>query len=135
VRVVLADATTPDEIERAFSALESRKVGALVVMSDGFFYNERMTITELATRFHLPAIYPHQGYSEAGGLMSYGQNVEDNYFRAAAFVDKILKGARPAELALEAPANQQLIVNRKAARSIGFTFPAELVKRANKVIG
>jgi putative ABC transport system substrate-binding protein len=135
MQLVVVDAATSHEIERGFSRLEAKNVGGLVVMSDGFFYNERVTITELATRFHLPAIYAHQGYSAAGGLMSYGPNLEDNYFRAAAFVDKILKGANPAELPIESPANHELIVNRRAARAIGLSLPVELVKRANKVIG
>jgi putative ABC transport system substrate-binding protein len=135
LRLVFADARTSREIERAFFGLESKQVGALVVMSDGVFYTDRKLITELAERFRLPAIYPHQGYSAEGGLMSYGQNLEENYFRAAAFVDRILKGANPAELPVEQPPNHELIINRKAARAIGFTFPAELVKRANKVIG
>ncbi len=135
LRLVVVDATTPREVDHAFSTLETKGVGALVVMGDGFFYTERKALTELAERFRLPAIYPHQGYSAAGGLMSYGANIEYNYFRAAAFVDKILKGASPADLPIEQPANHELIVNRNAARSIGMSVPAELLKRAHKVIG
>ncbi len=135
LRLVVADATTPQEIDRAFSELESQRIGALVVMSDGLFYTERKSIAELADRFRLPAIYPHQGYSDAGGLMSYAPNLDYNYYRAAAFVDRILRGANPAELPVEQPANHELIVNRNAAKAIGLNLPVELVKRARKVIG
>jgi putative ABC transport system substrate-binding protein len=135
VQLVVVDAANSRDIDRAFSELEAQRIDALVVMSDGFFYTDRTTITELANRFRVPAIYPHQGYTEAGGLMSYGPNIDYNYFHAATFVDKILRGARPADLPIEQPANQELIVNRGAARSIGLALPADLVKRARKVIG
>ena len=135
LRLVVADATTSHEIERAFSELESQRIGALVVMSDGLFYTERKFITELADRFRLPAIYPHQGYSDAGGLMSWAPNLEYNYYRAATFVDKILRGANPADLPIEQPGNHELIVNRNIAKAIGLNLPGDFVKRARKVIG
>ncbi len=135
LRLAVLDATTPQEIDRDFSGLEAQKIGALVVMSDGLFYTERKSIVELADRFRLPAVYPHQGYSDAGGLMSYAPNLDYNYYRAAAFVDRILRGANPAEMPIEQPANHELVVNRNAARAIGLNLPADLVKRARKVIG
>jgi putative tryptophan/tyrosine transport system substrate-binding protein len=135
VSLVMADATLPGEIERAFQRFASRGARGLLVMSDGFFYNERSSITELAARFRLPAVYPNHGYSDSGGLMSYGPNLEYNYFRAATFVDKILKGARPGDLPIEQPANHDLVINRGVARSIGFALPNDLLKRAQKVIG
>jgi putative ABC transport system substrate-binding protein len=135
LRLMLLDATDAREIERAFRRAAAERVGGMVVMSDGSFYTERATITELAAKFRIPAIYPQQGYADAGGLMSYGQKLEYNFFRAATYVDKILKGAKPAELPVEQPANYELVVNRDAASAIDLTLPPELLRRADKVIG
>ena len=135
VRLVVLEATTPGEIERAFGRAAADRVGGVVVMSDRFLYSERIYIAELAARLRLPAIYPQQGYSDAGGLMSYGQNSEDNYFRASAYVDKILKGAKPAVLPIEQSSNFELVINRDAARAIGLALPQELLRRARRVIG
>jgi len=135
VRLTVMDATTYRDIERAFNGMASAPVGGLVVMSDSPFYTERSTITELAARYRIPAVYPQRAYAEAGGLISYGQNYEFNYTRAATYVDRILKGEKPPEMAIEEPANNELVVNRNAARSLGITLPTELLKRANKVIG
>ncbi len=110
-------------------------MGGLVVMSDGSFYTERNTITELASRFRIPAVYPQQGYVDAGGLMSYGQDLEGNYTRAAYYVDRILHGEKPGEMALEQPSNNELVINRNAARSLGLALSSGLLKRANKVVG
>ena len=135
VRLTLMDATTYRDIERVFTGLATSPVGGLIVMSDGSFYTERNTITELAARFRIPAIYPQRGFAEAGGLMSFGQNLEYNYARAASFVDRILKGANPAEMPVEQPVNFELVINRNAARSLGLALPADLLKRAQKIIG
>jgi putative ABC transport system substrate-binding protein len=135
VRLAVTDATTYRDIERAFRAFADSPVGGLIVMSDSTFYTERNTITELAARFRIPAVYPQRAYVEAGGLISYGQNYEYNYTRAAAYVDRILKGEKPGEMAIEEPAHHELVVNRNAAKSLGIALSADLVKRADKVIG
>ena len=135
VRLAMMDATNFRDIERVFAKIQSAPVGGMLVMSDGSFYTERNTITELAARYRVPAVYPQQGYAEAGGLMSYGQNVEYNYTRAASYVDRILKGANPADLPIEEPANAELVINRNTARSLGLALPPELLKRAVKIIG
>ena len=135
VRLIMMDASNYRDIEGAFRSLAAAPVGGLIVMSDGTFYTERNTIAELAARYRIPAVYPQQGYVDAGGLMSYGQNLEGNYTRAAAYVDRILKGEKPSEMPIEQPANNELVVNRNAARSLGLTLSPDLVKRANKVIG
>ncbi len=135
VRMLVMDASSYRDIERVFAQLQATPVGGMLVMSDGQLYTERSTITELAARYRVPAVYPQQGFADAGGLLSFGQKLEYNYARAAVYVDKILKGANPGELAIEQPANHELVVNRNAARSLGLTLPPELVKRANKVIG
>ena len=135
VRLTVSDATTYRDIERAFKAFGDSPVGGLIVMSDSTFYTERNTITELAARFRIPAVYPQRAYAEAGGLISYGQSYEFNYIRAASYVDRILKGEKPAEMAIEEPGTHELVVNRNAARSLGLTIPPDLLKRATKVIG
>ena len=135
VRLVILDASNYRDIERVFKDLPAARVGGLIVMSDGNFYTERSTIAELAARFRIPAIYPQQAYVDAGGLMSYGQNLEGNYVRAAYYVDRILRGEKPAEMAIEQPANVELVLNRNAARSLGVALPGDLLKRAHKVIG
>jgi putative ABC transport system substrate-binding protein len=135
VHLAIFDATNYQDMERAFKELPGARVGGLVVMSDSNFYTERGTITELAARFRIPAVYPQQGYVDTGGLMSYGQNLEGNYVRAAHYVDRILKGEKPAEMAIEQPGNNELVINRNAARSLGLAIPGDLLKRAHKVIG
>ena len=135
VRLAVTDAITYRDIERAFKRFGEAPVGGLIVMSDSTFYTERNTITELAARLRIPAVYPQRAYAEAGGLISYGQNYEFNYARAATYVDRILKGEKPGEMPIEEPTNHELVVNRNAARSLGLALPAELLKRADKVIG
>jgi putative ABC transport system substrate-binding protein len=92
LRPLPVDATTYRDIENAFKSLAAQSVGGFVVMSDGTFYTERNTITELAARYRIPAVYPQRAYVESGGLISYGQSYEFNYVRAATYVDRILKG-------------------------------------------
>ena len=135
VRIVVLDVTNLADIDAAFRKAESEHAGGLVVMSDTVFYNERASIAELATEYRLPGIYPHPGFSDAGGLMSYAPNIDNTYFRVAAYVDKLLKGAKPADLPVEQPGHYELIVNQKAARAIGLTIPQQLLRRADKVIG
>jgi putative ABC transport system substrate-binding protein len=103
-------------------------------MNDPIFYTERQTIAEGAARLRQPAIYPLRGFVEAGGLMSFGPNPEASFIRAATFVDRILKGARPAELAIEPAPRVELVLNRDAARPVGATFPPDLLKQAATVI-
>ena len=95
---------------------------------------QRRRIAELAVKFRLPSIFPFREYTEAGGLMSYGQNLKDFYRLAAIYVDKILKGARPADLPIEQPTRFYLTINRKAAKALGLTIPQELLIRADEVI-
>jgi len=135
LRLTLFQASRPAEIERAVGGAAYDRAGGMVVTSDTAFYNERVYVSELASRLRLPAIYPLQGYVEAGGLMSYGANPEHNFVRAASFVDRILKGAQPAELPVEAVARRDFVINHFAARMIGFEFPRELRERATRAIG
>ena len=98
------------------------------------FVAERKRIVELAVKYRLPAIYPQDEFVEAGGLMSYGADYDDFYRRAAVYVDKILKGAKPADLPVQQATKFEFIINLKAAKQIGLTIPVRVLERANKVI-
>ena len=100
----------------------------------GPFFAERKRIVELAVKYRLPAIYPDKEYVDAGGLMYYGEDTADLYRRAAGYVDKILKGAKPADLPVEQPTKFEFIINLKAAKQIGLTIPPNVLARADKVI-
>ena len=121
------------EIERAFTAATGAASGLLGVPS-GLPDAHARRIAELATRSRLPAMYGLRFYVEAGGLMSYSTDLIAIYRRAGAFVDKILKGAKPGDLPIEQPTKFELVVNLKAARSIGLTIPQQLLSRADEVI-
>src|SRR5262249_21188702 len=122
------------DIETAFrAAAKGRADGALALGSD-VFNSQRKQLIELAAKSRLPAIYNLQVYVEAGGLMSYGVGRNDSFRRAAVYVDKILKGAKPAELPVEQPKQFEFIINLKAAKQIGLTIPPNVLARADKVI-
>ena len=124
----------PREIEGAFSALAGKRVDALVVFPDGMFIAQRSVIVGLAARRRLPAMYGVREYAEAGGLMSYGTNLLDMFRLSASFADKILKGARPADLPVEQPTKFELIVNLKTANALGLTIPSAVLQRADEII-
>ena len=98
------------------------------------FFAERKRIVELAVKYRLPAIYPNKGYVDEGGLMSYGEDLTDQYRRAAGYVDKILKGAKPADLPVQQATKFEFVINLKAAKQIGLTLSPEFLSRANQVI-
>jgi ABC-type uncharacterized transport system substrate-binding protein len=122
------------KIERAFKAASDGRAGAFLVHPAPLFDESAGKIAELATRLRLPGIYGLRLYVEAGGLMSYSADIYDLFHRAAAFVDKILKGARPADLPVEQPTQFDLVVNVKAAKAIGLTIPRSLLARANDLV-
>jgi putative tryptophan/tyrosine transport system substrate-binding protein len=124
----------PDEFDAAFARVKRDKAGGLIFPSDGATDPQRRQLVSLAAKYRLPAIYPQREYVEAGGLMAYGPNAVDLHRRAAAFVDKILKGAKPADLPIEQPAKLDLLLNVKTARMLGVTFPSTLVTRADEVV-
>ncbi len=103
-------------------------------MSTGPFFAERKRIVELAGKYRLPAIYPEKGFVDEGGLMSYGADFDDLYRRAAVYVDKILKGAKSADLPVQQATKFEFVINLKAAKQIGLTIPVELLARANRVV-
>ena len=128
--------TQPDAkgLESAFQTAKQKQVDAIMTTSTGPFFAERKRIVELAVKYRLPAIYPQKEFVDEGGLMSYGADYDDLYRRAAVYVDKILKGAKPADLPVEQPTKFELIINLKAAKQIGLTIPADVLARADKVI-
>ena len=125
---------TLEETGPAFSTVNRAHAQALYVIDDGFFFNHRMTLVQLASKFRLPAIYAERHYVEAGGLMSYGTNFVDLYRRSAGYVDKILKGAKPGDLPIEQPTKFELVVNLKTAKALGITIPESILLRADEVI-
>ena len=124
----------PEDFESAFKAAADRHTGALYVPTSQFFNRHRAKLAELAVKSRLSAIYSDREYVEAGGLMSYGANLADLYRRAATYVDKILKGAKPADLPVEQPTKFEFIINLKAAKQIGLTIPPNVLARADRVI-
>lgn len=124
----------PQEFDRAFQTMVDQGVGATIMHDDAVFYNERTSIIELAAKRQMPAMYGHRGYVEAGGLLSYGANFTELFRRAATYVDKILKGAKPADLPVEQPTKFVLAVNLKTAKALGLTIPPMLLFQADEVI-
>jgi ABC-type uncharacterized transport system substrate-binding protein len=104
------------------------------VLPSPAFSRQRARLAELAVKHHLPGIYEDKGYVDAGGLMSYGPNFPDLYRRAASYVDRILKGAKPGDLPIEQPTKFELAINLKAAKALGLTIPQSLLLRADQVI-
>jgi putative ABC transport system substrate-binding protein len=132
--VLSAEARTREEVESAFAAMAKQRAGAMILAIDAFFTQQAPRIAELAVRNRLPSISAFREYAEAGGLMSYGQNLADNFRRAASYVDKILKGARPGDLPVEQSTKFELIINRKTARALGLVIPAGIMVLADQVI-
>jgi putative tryptophan/tyrosine transport system substrate-binding protein len=124
----------PADLERAFAEFESAKAEALLVPPDITFTTNRVRIAELAAEARLPAIYGDRRAVASGGLMSYGPNVVESYRRSAVYVDKILKGAKPADLPVELPTTIELVINLNTANALGLTVPATLRVRADEVI-
>jgi putative tryptophan/tyrosine transport system substrate-binding protein len=134
VQVQYLEVQEPNDIETAFRAARKEHADAVLVLQSAVLLNQRKQIADLAVKSRLPAIYLSQEHVEDGGLMTYGVNINDLFRRAATYVDKILKGAKPADLPVEQPIKFQLIINLKAAKQIGLTIPPNVLARADKVI-
>jgi len=133
VAIELVEIRNADDIESGFARLKSLRVGAAII-SGPFFWVHRRQVAELALRYRLPAFHVLRDYAEAGLLVSYGANLEDLYRRAAWYVDRILKGARPGELAVEQPTKFDLVINLRTANALGIKIPQSLLARANELI-
>jgi len=124
----------PHEFASAFSSVKRERAGALFVLPDAMFFGRRKEIVDLAASSRLPLVAHLREFADAGGLMTYGPNVADVHRRAATYVDKILKGAKPADLPIEQPTKFELVINLKTAKALGLTIPQTLLVRADQVI-
>jgi len=134
LRLQLLEARGPDELEGAFAAMTKERAGALFVPADIIFVRHAQRMAELAARHRLPAMFGFREHVEAGGLMSYAANFALMFRRAATFADKILKGAKPADLPVEQPTKFELVINLKTAKALGLTIPQLVLLRADEVI-
>jgi putative tryptophan/tyrosine transport system substrate-binding protein len=125
---------SPDDFERVFQAATKERAGALIALDDPFVFTHRTRIVKLAAKSRLPEIYGFREFVEAGGLMSYAANLSDMYRRAATYVDKILKGAKPADLPVQQPTKFEFVINLKTAKQISLTIPPNVLARADKVL-
>jgi len=134
VRLQPLEARGPSEIDRAFAAMTRERAGAFLVLLDPMLAGQREQIADLAAKGHLPAMYALRQHVEVGGLMAYGADIFDLFRRTAIYVDKILKGAKPADLPIEQPTKYELVINLKTAKVLGLTIPPSLLQRADQVI-
>jgi putative ABC transport system substrate-binding protein len=134
LQLQLLEARGPNEFDSAFAAMAKERAGALLVLSDIMLNSYRARLADLAVRSRLPAAFSVRESVEAGGLMSYGPSFLDLFRRAATYVDKILKGAKPAELPVELPTEFELVVNMKTAKALGLTIPQSVLLRADHII-
>ena len=130
----VVDIGSPNDIEGAFTAMTGKRVGAVILLGGAMTYMRLQQVADLALKHRLPAIQLLKEYAEAGLLMSYGPNLPDLYRRAANYVDKILRGALPADLPVEQPSKFELTINLKTAKALGLTIPQSLLLRADEVI-
>jgi putative tryptophan/tyrosine transport system substrate-binding protein len=134
VGLQFVEARGPADLDRAFSDMTTARAGALTVLPSNMFTNERRRLVDLAAKTRLPAVYPWRDFVDAGGLMSYGPNLADLNRRAATYVDKILKGAKPDDLPVEQPTKFELVINLKTAKALGLTIPQSVLGQADEVI-
>ena len=134
IRLETLEIREPQDIERAFSSVIPARATAILTVADAFLWSQRQHIVALAARHRLPGMFPEEEFVETGGLMAYGPHVPDNFRRAATYVDKILKGAKPGDLPIEQPITYRLVINLKTAKVLGLTIPQSLLLRADHVI-
>jgi putative ABC transport system substrate-binding protein len=134
VGLQFVEARGPADFDRAFSDMTRARAGALTVLPSSMFSRERRRLVDLAAKHRLPAVFPFREFADAGGLMSYGPNLADLLRRAATYVDKILKAAKPGDLPVEQPQKFELVINLKTATALGLTIPPSVLGRADEVI-
>jgi ABC-type uncharacterized transport system substrate-binding protein len=134
VHLELVGVRSPDEIDRAFSTMARQRPDAFVMFPSVMFFIERRRVIDLAEKHRLPSIYVAREFVDIGGLFSYGASISDLFRRTAVYVDKILKGAKPADLPVEQPTKFELVINLKTAKTLGLTIPEALLRRADEVI-
>jgi putative ABC transport system substrate-binding protein len=134
IRLQNVDVRTAEDLPRAFEAIRQARPDAFIMLADRVFLHNRAVIADFAAKNRLPAMYPYRELVEAGGLMSFGPNYADMHRRAATYVDKILKGAKPGDLPIEMPTKFELIVNLEAARALDLKIPQAVLVRADQLI-
>ena len=134
VKIFPAQASTTNQIEAVFDAMKQERAGGLIVLPDAFFYAQAPRIAERAAQQRVPTMFGTREPVEFGALMSYGQNIAEHYYRAATYIDKILKGAKPGDLPVEQPTRIELVINLKTAKALGLTIPKSLLISADRVI-
>ena len=134
VELYAMETTDAKSLDEAFATIRRRRIRALIVLTEPFFFSMRSRILEEATKLRLAAMYFGSEFPNAGGLMSYGPNMNELFRRAAAYVDKILRGAKPADLPMEQPTKFELVINLKTAKQIGLTISPNMLARADRVI-
>ena len=130
----MAAVTDRSDLEPVVAAQAREPNGGLVAMPDAFLSANRVELTSLAARYRLPALYNYRAFAEVGGLMCYGNDALDNYRRSAIYVDRILKGEKPADLPVQVPTKYELVINLKTARALGIDVPPTLLARADEII-
>ena len=134
VQLQSVEVRQPSDLDAAFEAVAGARPSALITLPDGMLLANKTRIIEFAAKTRLPAVFPDQEFAEAGGLMAYGPSLAWNFRRAAAYVDKLLKGAKPTDLPIEQPTKFELVINLKTAKALGLTIPPSLLGRADQVI-
>jgi putative ABC transport system substrate-binding protein len=134
VKLIETPAGSEQEIEQIFTKLAEAQATAVLIQADAYFVQNRSLIVSAAARNHIPTIYPFSVFALVGGLMSYGNNLDEQSRQAAGYVDRILKGANPADLPVQLPIKYELVINMKAANALGITIPPSLLSTADEVI-
>jgi putative ABC transport system substrate-binding protein len=134
IKLIFAEVREPEELGTAFQQLSNEHVQAVFILGDAMLFQERQRVAALAAAARLPAVYGFRDHVDAGGLMSYGVNYAENFRRAATYVVKILRGARPSDLPVEFPTKLELVINLRAAKALGLDIPPMLLARADAVI-
>jgi putative ABC transport system substrate-binding protein len=134
IEIEVADAPAPDRLENAFAAITAARAGALIVLGDSMFFGQYPRVVAFTAASHLPALFPEKQPVESGGLMAYGPSIPASFRRAGAYVDKVLRGANPADLPVEQPTTFEFVINLKTAKALGLTVPDKLLSTADEVI-
>jgi putative tryptophan/tyrosine transport system substrate-binding protein len=134
VEPIVTPVRDTSEIETVVAAQAREPIGGVIIMPDSFLVARRIEVTSLAARYRLPVVYPFRVFTEVGGLLAYGNDLVDNYRRAATYVDRILKGAKPSEIPVQVPVKFELIINLKTAKALGLDVPDKLLALADEVI-
>jgi putative ABC transport system substrate-binding protein len=134
VRLQFVEARGPGDFDRVFSDITTARGEAVTVLTSAMLFSERRRLVDLAAKNRLPVVYPQREFVDAGGFMSYGPDLADLFRRAATYVDKILKGAKPSDLPVAQPTKFELVINMKTAKTLGLTIPSSVLARADQVI-